>query len=91
MFPSGFIRLRAKSIMISNLPLFVSDSNSFKIISSDTKLWADYDHDDDILPIIPWAPHIKSVSIKLQSKEPQDFNHNDSHEWTTVKSKKKRK
>lgn len=77
--------------MISNFPLFVSVSNSFKIISSDTKLWADYDQDDDILPIIPWAPHIKSVSIKLQSKEPQYFNYNDSKEWTTVKSKKKRK
>jgi len=83
LFPSGFIRLHAKSIMISNFTLFVSVSNSFKIISSDTKLWADYDHDDDILPIIPWAPHIKSVSIKVQP--------NESQEWITVKSKKKRK
>ena len=78
MFPSGFIRLRAKSIMISNFSLLVSTP-----VSYDTKLWADYDDDDDILPIIPWAPHIQSVSIKLQPNEYQ--------EWTTVKSKKKRK
>jgi len=88
LFPSGFIRLRAKSIMISNFSLLVStpvsyDIISSNIISSDTKLWADYDDDDDILPIIPWAPHIQSVSIKLQP--------NESQEWTTVKSKKKRK
>lgn len=83
MFPSGFIRLRAKSIMISNFSLLVSTPVSYDIISSDTKLWADYDEDDYILPIIPWAPHIQSVSIKLQP--------NESQEWTTVKSKKKRK
>ena len=81
MFPSGFIRLRAKSIMISNFSLLVSTPVSYDIISS--KLWADYEDDDDILPIIPWAPHIQSVSIKLQP--------NESQEWTTVKSKKKRK
>ena len=46
---------------------------------NDTKRWADYDC-DDILPIIPWAPHIKQVSLKPQPCE-----------WTTVKSKKKRK
>jgi len=83
LFPSGFIRLRAKSIMISNFSLLVSTPVSYDIISSDTKLWADYDEDDYILPIIPWAPHIQSVSIKLQP--------NESQEWTTVKSKKKRK
>jgi len=88
LFPSGFIRLRAKSIMISNFSLLVSNPVSYAIISSDiiyshNKLWADYDDDDYILPIIPWAPHIKSVSIKLQP--------NESQEWTTVKSKKKRK
>lgn len=44
-----------------------------------TKRWADYD-DDDLLPIIPWAPHIKQVSLKSEPCE-----------WTTVKSKKKRK
>lgn len=82
--------------MISNFSLLVSTPVSYAIISPDiispyTKLWADYDEDDYIIPTIPWAPHIKAISIKLQSKEPQDFNHNDSHEWTTVKSKKKRK
>lgn len=38
---------------------------------------SDYD-DDDLLPVIPWAPHIKQVSLK-----------SESNEWTTVKSKKK--
>lgn len=46
----------------------------------ETKRWADYDDDDDLLPIIPWAPHIKQVSLKSESSE-----------WTTVKSKKKRR
>lgn len=44
----------------------------------ETKRWADYD-DDDFLPIIPWAPHIKSVSLKPEVCE-----------WTIVMSKKKR-
>jgi hypothetical protein len=44
-----------------------------------TKCWADYE-DDDLLPIIPWAPHVKQVSLKSETSE-----------WTTVKSKKKRK
>lgn len=44
-----------------------------------TKCWADYE-DDDLFPIIPWAPHVKQVSLKSQTSE-----------WTTVKSKKKRK
>ena len=44
-----------------------------------TKRWADYE-DDDLLPIIPWAPHVKQVSLKSETSE-----------WTTVKSKKKRK
>jgi hypothetical protein len=46
---------------------------------TDTKRWADYD-DDDLLPIIPWALHIKQVSVKSEPSE-----------WTTVKSKKKSK
>lgn len=45
-----------------------------------TKFWADYEDDDDLLPIIPWAPHVKQVSLK-----------SEPNEWTTVKSKKKRK
>lgn len=45
----------------------------------ETKRWADYD-DDDFLPIIPWAPHVKQVSLKSEPSE-----------WTTVKSKKKRR
>ena len=44
-----------------------------------TKRWADYE-EHDLLPIIPWAPHVKQVSLKSQTSE-----------WTTVKSKKKRK
>ena len=69
--------------MIYNFSLLVSNPVSYAIISSDTKLWADYDDHDYILPIIPWAPYIKSVSIKLQP--------NESQEWTTVKSKKKKR
>ena len=72
------------SIMISNFSTtLVYNPVSYTIISSDTKLWADYDEDDYMIPTIPWAPHIKAVSIKLQP--------NESQEWTTVKSKKKRK
>lgn len=47
--------------------------------NTETKCWADYE-DDYLLPIIPWAPHVKQVSLKP-----------DTTEWTTVKSKKKRK
>lgn len=46
---------------------------------TETKRWSDYD-DDDLLPVIPWAPHVKQILIKSESRE-----------WTTVKSKKKRK
>ena len=45
---------------------------------TETKRWADYE-DDDSLPIIPWAPYIKPVSLMPESSE-----------WTTVKSKKNR-
>ena len=55
-----------------------SNSSSFSS-PTDTKRWADYE-DDDLLPIIPWAPHIKQVSVKSEPSE-----------WTTVKSKKKRR
>jgi hypothetical protein len=49
--------------------------------NTETKRWADYeDEDDDLLPIIPWAPHVKQVSLKSEPSE-----------WTTVKSKKKRR
>jgi len=47
--------------------------------NTETKRWADYE-DDDLLPIIPWAPHVKQVSLKSEPSE-----------WTTVKSKKKRR
>ena len=47
--------------------------------NNETKRWADYE-DDDLLPIIPWAPHVKQVSLKSEPSE-----------WTTVKSKKKRR
>lgn len=57
-----------------------SDCSSF-YSPADTKQWADYDDDDDnLLPIIPWAPHVKPVSLKSEPSE-----------WITVKSKKKRK
>ena len=46
--------------------------------SYQTKRWADYE-DDYLLPIIPWAPYIKQISLKYQPNE-----------WTIVKSKKKR-
>ena len=52
---------------------------SYFAYNTQIKRWADYE-DDDLLPIIPWAPHVKQVS--LQTK-PSD--------WTTVKSKKKRR
>lgn len=55
-----------------------SNSSSFNS-PTDTKRWADYE-DDDLLPIIPWAPHVKQVSLKSEPSE-----------WTTVKSKKKRR
>ncbi len=45
---------------------------------TETKRWADYE-DHDLLPVVPWAPYIKPVSLKSESSE-----------WTTVKSKKKR-
>lgn len=55
-------------------------SNRFSVDSpTKTKRWSDYE-DDDFLPIIPWATHIKQVSLKYEQSE-----------WTTVKSKKKRK
>ena len=44
-----------------------------------TKRWADY-KDDDLFPIIPWAPYVKPVSMNPKPNE-----------WTTVKSKKKYK
>ena len=47
--------------------------------NTQNKKWSDYD-DDDLLPVIPWAPHIKSISYKY-----------DSGGWSTVKSKKNRK
>ena len=47
--------------------------------NTETKRWADY-KDDDLLPIIPWAPHVKQVSIKSETSK-----------WITVKSKKKRR
>lgn len=53
--------------------------NHYRYSYTETKHWSDYD-DDDLLPVIPWAPHIKQVSIK-----------SNSDEWTTVKSKKKNK
>lgn len=46
---------------------------------NNSKSWADY-QDDDVLPNIPWAPHIKPVYIK-----------SESNTWTTVQFKKKRK
>jgi hypothetical protein len=45
--------------------------------STQTKRWADYE-DNDLFPIIPWAPHVKQVSLKSEPRK-----------WTTVKSKKK--
>lgn len=51
----------------------------FFFSNTETKRWADYE-DDDLLPIIPWATHVKQVSIKSETSE-----------WTTVKSKKKRR
>jgi len=53
--------------------LMFSNSNQL------TKRWADYNH-DELLPVIPWAPHVMTVTIKYEKSE-----------WTTVKSKKKRK
>ena len=57
--------------------------------NTETKRWTDYE-DDDLLPIIPWAPHIKQVSLK---SEPSQFTivQSEYSKWTTVKSKKKRK
>ena len=52
---------------------------SYFAYNTQIKRWADYE-DDDLLPIIPWAPHVKQVSLQTQ---PSD--------WTTVKSKKKRR
>ena len=49
------------------------------VSNTETKRWADYE-DDYLLPIIPWAPYIKQVSLKPEFGE-----------WTTVKSKKKRR
>lgn len=49
------------------------------LTTTENKKWADY-NDDDLLPVIPWAPHIQSFS-----------NKSDSGGWTTVKSKKNRK
>jgi len=59
-------------IMHSNCSSFTSTTTTH------TKRWADYE-DDDLLPIIPWATHVKLVSLKSEPSE-----------WTTVKSKKKR-
>lgn len=67
--------------MISNFSFSNFTHISNDTISSPIKLWADYDPNDNMLPIIPWAHHIQSVSIKLQS--------DDSFEWTIIKSKKK--
>ena len=50
---------------------------SYFCFPNETKRWADYE-DDDFLPIIPWAPHVKQVSPK-----------SDTNEWITVNSKKK--
>ena len=58
-----------------------SNYSSFVYYPTETKRWADY-YDDDLLPIIPWAPHVKQIPNKSDSK---------SSEWTTVKSKKKHK
>jgi hypothetical protein len=49
------------------------------VSNTETKRWADYE-DDYLLPIIPWAPYVKQVSLKPEFGE-----------WTTVKSKKKRR
>lgn len=57
--------------------------NTFFIspVSDSTKRWADYEDEDDFLPFIPWAPHVKPVILKQDS----------SSEWIIVKSKKKNK
>lgn len=55
------------------------NSSSFHS-NTDTKRWGDYDEDDDFLPAIPWAPHVKKVLLKSEPGE-----------WSTVKSKKKSK
>jgi len=55
--------------------------------------WADY-KDDGLLPVIPWAPHIKQVSYttaNLATHFNQGLSKSDSGVWTTVKSKKKRR
>ena len=57
--------------------------------TTETKRWTDYE-DDDLLPIIPWAPHIKQVSLKTQPSQLTTVKSEPS-QWTTVKSKKKRK
>lgn len=54
----------------------------FSNSNQQTKRWADY-NDDELLPVIPWAPHVIAVTIKYDKYE--------KSEWTTVKSKKKRK
>jgi hypothetical protein len=60
---------------------------------TNTKKWADYE-DDGLLPVVPWALHIKQVShttTNLVTHFNQDSSKSDSGEWTTVKSKKKRR
>lgn len=54
-----------------------------------TKRWADY-QDDELLPIIPWAPHVKPSSPKSETRKWTNVN-SETRGWTTVKSKKKRK
>ena len=63
---------------INHMPSHTYDSNRSTSNRYPTRQWADYH--EDFLPIIPWAPHVKQVSLKSEPSE-----------WTTVKSKKKRK
>lgn len=51
----------------------------FSNSNQQTKRWADYNN-DELLPVIPWAPNVMTVIIKYEKSE-----------WITVKSKKKRK
>ena len=74
-----------------------SNSSSFY---SPTKRWAEEDEDDNFLPAIPWAPHIKPVSLKSTTCESTNVKSetcestnvkSETDGWTTVKSKKKKK
>jgi len=60
------------------MPYYTYDSKRSTSNRSITRQWADYN--EDYLPTIPWAPHIKQVSLKTEPGE-----------WSTVKYKKKNK